>query len=242
MNNPIDCHIPGFHEAPKETQDALIEMVKLAAADMERGTFDNHCADCECGCCEMNTQECQCRVCRPWRNYQDMVKTLPPKKETTSNPDDWFYMTREQRLEVMLMRVMEDWKEGCKFDEVIIWDYAASLLQEKTEQLSVTELCCAHPNLAEYIKGIEDQLASISLRYSLMREKIVLDDARVLFGGRQAGANYTPMEKCIKETSHRLHFNCKKCNGSGYRPDDETCETCGGTGIIEIPELNPNSP
>lgn len=115
---------------------------------------------------------------------------------------------------------------------------------KETAPQSVTELASEHPALLEYIKGMEDQIARLSFHYGLMRDKLVQDGARELYGGRQAAANYTPMAKCIEETSRRLYFDCPCCAGTGAinnggPPDQclDACAVCEGEGIITIPEL-----
>lgn len=108
---------------------------------------------------------------------------------------------------------------------------------EKWRELSATEVCAGNPAVAEYIKGMEDQIASLSLRYKLMRAKLVDDEARTLYGGRQAAANYTPMEKCLEETSRRFAFDCPSCGGTGGLVGEGMCDTCIGSGRISITEI-----
>lgn len=112
-------------------------------------------------------------------------------------------------------------------------------------QPSVTELAASHPNLHEYIKSMEDRLARITNHYNILRADLVEREARDLYGGFQAAANYKDLNTCRMIANARLRGKCSGCEGrgevGGQFPDGsyqtDPCPHCEGNGFVEIPEL-----
>jgi len=113
---------------------------------------------------------------------------------------------------------------------------------ERWRELSATEVCAGNPAIAEYVASLESRLARMTDHYNILRADLVEREARDLYGGFQAAANYKDLDTCRTIANARLRGTCSGCEGrgevGGQFPDGsyqtDPCPHCDGAGFVPV--------